>query len=56
MQMSKKRVTGSKRLQIIQNWLRGRDDPDYEVFPSKTEGKYIIKPRKQPLEKNNSTN
>ncbi len=42
-----KRISGAKRLQIIQNWLNGRDDDEWEVFPTKTEGKYFIKPRKQ---------
>ena len=46
-----KRVPQSKRLQVIQKWLNGRDDPDYEVFPTKTEGKYIVRPRKEPLAK-----
>ena len=44
-----KRVPQSKRLQVIQKWLNGRDDPEYEVFPCKKEGKYIVRPRKQPL-------
>ena len=44
--MSKKYLTGSKRLQIIQRWLNGVDDPNFEVFPTKKEGKYIVKPRK----------
>lgn len=43
------RIRGSKRLQIIQNWLNGRDDPDFEVFPTKTEGRYMVKPRKTPI-------
>lgn len=42
-----KQVRGMKRNQIIQRWLNGIDDPDYEVFPTKKEGKYIIKPRKK---------
>ena len=44
-----KRVPQSKRLQVIQKWINGRDDPEYEVFPCKKEGKYIVRPRKQPL-------
>ncbi|KAK8895991.1 hypothetical protein M9Y10_013877 [Tritrichomonas musculus] len=44
--MSKKYLTGSKRLQIIQRWLNGVDDPEYDVFPTRKEGKYIVKPRK----------
>ena len=44
-----KHVTGMKRNQIIQRWLQGIDDEEYEVFPTKKEGKYIVKQRKQPL-------
>lgn len=43
-----KNLRGSKRLQVIQNWLNGRDDDEWEVFPCRTEGKYIVKPRKEP--------
>lgn len=42
-------VRGTKRLQIIQRWLQGIDDPFYEVFPTKVEGKYIVKKRTEPL-------
>ena len=38
-----KYVTGMKRNQIIQRWLQGIDDEQYEVFPTKKEGKYIVK-------------
>ena len=38
-----KYIRGCKRLQIIQKWLNGHDDPNYEVLPTKTEGKYIVK-------------
>ena len=44
-------VRGSKRLKIIQNYLNGREDDDYEVFPTKTEGKYIVRPRKTSITK-----
>ena len=44
-----KYVTGMKRNQIIQRWLQGIDDEQYEVFPTKKEGKYIVKLRTQPL-------
>ena len=37
-----KHVTGMKRNQIIQRWLQGIDDEEYEVFPTKKEGKYIV--------------
>ena len=46
-----KRVPQSKRLQLINKWLRGIEDDDFEVFPTKTEGKYIVRPRKEPLVK-----
>ena len=44
-----KHLRGSKRLQVIQNWINGREDELFEVFPTKKENKYIVKPRKQPL-------
>ena len=44
-------VRGSKRLKIIQNYLNGKEDDAYEVFPTKTEGKYIVRPRKVPISK-----
>lgn len=44
-----KRLSNSKRLQLINKWLRGIDDDDYEVFPCKTEGKYFVRPRKNKL-------
>lgn len=46
-----KHLTGSKRLQVIQNWLNGREDPDWDVLPTKKENKYIVKRREQPLTK-----
>ncbi len=60
--MSKKYLTGSKRLQIIQRWVNGIDDPEYDVFPTRKEGKYIVKPRKTTMttdtnnDSNNDTN
>lgn len=51
-------IRGMKRQQIIKKWLQGIDDPDYEVFPTKKEGKYIVKKRVEPLntESNDNTN
>ena len=46
-------IRGLKRQQIIERWIRGQDDPDYEVFPTKKEGKYIVKRRAEPLEQSN---
>lgn len=42
-------LRGSKRLQVIQRWLQGIDDPQWEVFPTKKEGRYIVRARKAPL-------
>ena len=44
-----KHLTGSKRLQVIQNYLNGRDDPDWDVLPTKKENKYIVKRRTEPI-------
>ena len=43
-------VRGLKRQQIIERWIHGHDDPDYEVFPTKKEGRYVVKKRVEPLE------
>ena len=43
-------LKGTKRLQIINKWLRGIEDPFYEVYPTRKDGKYILKKRKEPLE------
>ena len=45
-----KHLTGSKRLAIIQRWINGHDDPNWEVLPTRREGKYIVKKRTEPLE------
>ena len=52
--MSSKYVRGVRRNQIIQRWLQGIEDPEYEVFPTKKEGKYIVKLRESPCETNES--
>ena len=44
-----KHPTGSKRLVVIHRWLNGRDDPDWEVLPTKTKDKHIVKQRKTPI-------
>ena len=44
-------VRGSKRLKIIQNYLNGKEDDEFEVFPTKTEGKYIVRKRTEPITK-----
>ena len=38
-------IRGLKRQEIINNWLNGVEDPEYEVVPTKAEGKYIVKTR-----------
>ena len=48
-------LTGSKRLAVIQRWINGHDDPDWEVLPTRKEGKYIVKRRPVPLEYENDT-
>ena len=40
------RVRGKKRIEIIQKFLEGEEDPEYEVIPTVTEGKYFVRPRK----------
>ena len=44
-------VRGSKCLKIIQNYLNGKEDDEFEVFPTKTENKYIVRPHKAPISK-----
>ena len=44
-------VRGSKRLKIIQNYLNGKEDDEFEVFPTKKEGKYIVRKRTEPIAK-----
>ena len=56
MSNNKQYLRGSKRLQIINKWLRGIDDEEYDVFPCKIEGKYIVKPREKPLNKSTEPN
>ena len=40
------RVRGKKRMEIIKKFIDGEEDPDYEVIPTVTEGKYFVRPRK----------
>ena len=40
------RIRGKKRIEIIQKFLEGEEDPKYEVVPTVTEGKYFVRPRK----------
>ena len=49
------RVRGKKRMEIIKRFLEGEEDSDYEVVPTVTEGKYIVRPRKKQNTKRNKT-
>jgi hypothetical protein len=44
--MSKK-LTGKTRDELIKKWLAGEEDAFWQVKPTKTDGKYIISPRRQ---------
>ena len=48
------RVRGKKRMEIIKKFLEGEEDPDYEVIPTVTEGKYFVRPRKDKGSKSKS--
>ena len=48
------RVRGKKRMEIIKKFIEGEEDPDYEVIPTVTEGKYFVRPRKGSKSKNKS--
>ena len=37
------RIRGKKRTQIIEKWLKGVEDPDVEVKPTKNKERYIVK-------------
>ena len=39
------KVRGNKRKELIDKWLRGEEDSEYEVKPTRKEGKYIIRKR-----------
>ena len=41
-----KRIRGKKRMEIIKNFIEGKEDPEYEVIPTVTDGKYFVRPRK----------
>ena len=41
------RLVDSKRNELIANFMEGKEDPEYEVIPSKTtKGKYTVRKRK----------
>ena len=39
------RIRGKKRQEIIDNWLKGVEEPDVEVLPTKSDGRYIVRPK-----------
>ena len=41
------RIRGKKREEVINNWLKGVEDPNVEVKPTKQEGRYIVKAKKE---------
>ena len=41
------RVRGKKRMEIIKKFMNGEEDPNYEVLPTVTEGKYFVRPRRE---------
>ena len=43
--IGRSRVRGKKRMEIIKKFIDGEEDPDYEVIPTVTEGKYFVRPR-----------
>lgn len=52
-------IRGLKRQSIIDNWLNGVEDPNFEVVPTRAEGKYIVKQRtgsNKPLATENMNN
>ena len=36
-------IRGLIRQEIIDNWLNGEEDPNFDVIPTRIEGKYIVK-------------
>ena len=48
-QEARNRLRGNRRKQLIDRWLRGEEDENYEVVPTRTEGRFIVKQRKTPL-------
>jgi hypothetical protein len=52
--MSGRKLQGKRRNEVIEKWLRGEEDAEWQVKPTKTEGKFIISERKQAGEEPNS--
>lgn len=41
-----------RRQEIIKNWLDGKEDDEYDVIPTKIDGKYILRPKNKNSEQN----
>ena len=48
------RIRGKKRQEIIDNWLKGIEDPDVEVKPTKKDNRYIVTSKK-PVQDDSAT-
>ena len=40
-----KQSSWKKGIELIKNFLNGNEDPDYEVIPTNTTGRFIVKHR-----------
>jgi hypothetical protein len=52
--MSGRKLQGKRRTEVIEKWLKGEEDPEWQVRPTKTDGKYIISERKPAVSSNQS--
>ena len=39
-----------RRQEIIDNWLEGKENDEYDVIPTQTEGKYILRHKQKQSE------
>ena len=44
-----------RRQEIINNWLEGKESDEFDVIPTQTEGKYILRPKKKAVEEVKNT-
>ena len=49
------RIRGKKRQEVIDNWLKGIEDPDIEVKPTKKENRYIVRSKSTSREPEQNT-
>ena len=42
-----------RRQEIINNWLEGKESDEFDVIPTQTEGKYILRPKKKSVKEEN---